>query len=89
LATVRVPTQVIHGDKDPLILPWAGRMIAARIPGARLAIVENMGHDIGPTLWTYVIDAIKSNAQRRLPPEARPMGLLRALTQRPIEVEVR
>lgn len=88
LASLRVPTQVIHGEKDPLILPWAGRMIAARIPGARLAIVENMGHDLGPTLWTYVIDTIKSNAQRKLAPNAKPMGLLRAMTQKPIEVEV-
>jgi pimeloyl-ACP methyl ester carboxylesterase len=87
LADVRVPTLVLHGDKDPLILHWAGRLIAARIPGARLSIIENMGHDLGPTLWPYVIDAIKSNTQRKLPANARPMGLVRALTQPAIEIE--
>jgi pimeloyl-ACP methyl ester carboxylesterase len=88
LRRLRVPTLVLHGERDPLILPWAGRMIAASIPGARLSIIENMGHDLGPTLWPYVIDAIKGNAQRKLPADAKPMGLVRALTQRAIEIEV-
>ena len=87
LADLRVPTLVLHGDKDPLITHWAGRLIAARIPGARLSVIENMGHDLGPTLWPYVIDAIKGNAQRTLPRDAKPMGLVRALTQPAIEIE--
>jgi pimeloyl-ACP methyl ester carboxylesterase len=87
LSDLRVPTVVLHGDKDPLITHWAGRLIAARIPGARLSIVENMGHDLGPTLWPYVIDQIKGNAQRTLPANAQPMGLVRALTQPAVEVE--
>jgi pimeloyl-ACP methyl ester carboxylesterase len=89
LDRVRAPTLVIHGERDPLILHWAGRLVAARIPGARLDVIENMGHDLGPTLWPHVIDAITDNAQRTLSSSARAMGILRALRQRPIEVPVR
>jgi pimeloyl-ACP methyl ester carboxylesterase len=89
LDRVRAPTLVIHGERDPLILHWAGRLVAARIPGARLEVIENMGHDLGPTLWPHVIDAITDNAQRKIPSNARAMGILRALRQRPIEVSVR
>jgi pimeloyl-ACP methyl ester carboxylesterase len=89
LDRVRAPTLVIHGERDPLILHWAGRLVAARIPGARLEVIENMGHDLGPTLWPHVIDAITENAQRKVPSGARPMGILRALRKRPIEVSVR
>jgi pimeloyl-ACP methyl ester carboxylesterase len=88
LHRVRTPTLVIHGERDPLILHWAGRLVAARIPGARLEVIENMGHDLGPTLWPHVIDAICDNAQRKLTGTARAMGILRALRQRPIEVGV-
>jgi pimeloyl-ACP methyl ester carboxylesterase len=88
LHRVRAPTLVIHGERDPLILHWAGRLVAARIPGARLEVIENMGHDLGPTLWPHVIDAICENAQRELTGAARAMGILRALRQRPIEVGV-
>jgi pimeloyl-ACP methyl ester carboxylesterase len=89
LSRVRAPTLVIHGERDPLILHWAGRLVAARIPGARLEVIENMGHDLGPTLWPHVIDAIGENAQRKVSGTARAMGILRALRMRPIEVAVR
>ena len=89
LDRVRAPTLVIHGERDPLIMHWAGRLVAARIPGARLQVIENMGHDLGPTLWPHVIDAITDNAQRTVPSNARAMGILRALRERPIEVPVR
>ena len=82
LHRIEAPTLVIHGAKDPLILPLAGRLVAARIPGARLSIVEDMGHDLGPTLWPFVIDAIISNSKRRLTGREKAMGFVKALTQR-------
>jgi pimeloyl-ACP methyl ester carboxylesterase len=83
LRAVRAPTLVIHGAKDPVIPPLAGRLIAARIPGARLSVIRNMGHDLGPSLWPHAIEAIADNARRTLTADATPMGLARALTQRP------
>jgi pimeloyl-ACP methyl ester carboxylesterase len=45
---IDVPTLVMHGDRDPLV-PHAGSMdIAANVPGARLEIIEGMGHDLPP-----------------------------------------
>ncbi len=86
LSDVRVPTVVIHGAKDPLIPPLAGRLTAARIPGARLAVIEGLGHDLGPSAWTFAIDALVENAHRQVRSDAKPLGLLRALTQRAIEI---
>ena len=45
---IQLPTLVMHGDLDPLV-PHAGSVdMAANIPGARLEIIEGMGHDLPP-----------------------------------------
>jgi pimeloyl-ACP methyl ester carboxylesterase len=83
---VRAPTHAFHGAEDPLIPALAGRLIAARIPGALLSVIAGMGHDMGPTSWPYVVEALTKNARRTLPDDARPMGFARALARRPIEI---
>ena len=45
LTTLDVPTLVIHGLDDTLIDPSGGRRTAELVPGARLLLVEDMGHD--------------------------------------------
>jgi pimeloyl-ACP methyl ester carboxylesterase len=82
LQTLRIPSVVVHGAQDPLIPALAGRVLAASIPGARLHVVEGMGHDLGPSAWRFTIDAIAHNARRKLQERARPMGLARALSAR-------
>jgi pimeloyl-ACP methyl ester carboxylesterase len=62
LATVTTPTLVIHGSVDPLISPSGGRATARAIPGARLEIVEGMGHDLPRVLWPRLIDAFAAHA---------------------------
>jgi pimeloyl-ACP methyl ester carboxylesterase len=64
LASIRVPTVVIHGTKDKLVSPSGGRATAKAIPGARLVTVEGMGHDLPRGTWPQVIDAIAENAAR-------------------------
>jgi pimeloyl-ACP methyl ester carboxylesterase len=64
LGSVRVPTLVIHGVEDPLIDPSGGRATAAAIPGARLELIEGMGHDMPEPLWARLIDLIVENAAR-------------------------
>jgi pimeloyl-ACP methyl ester carboxylesterase len=86
LEAIRVPTVVIHGANDPLIPPIAGRLTASRIPGARLAVIEGLAHDLGPSAWDYAIEAIVENAHRRLPPNPRPLGFVRALTQPALQI---
>ena len=62
LGALRVPTLVIHGDKDPLVPLAAGQATAAAIPGARLWVVPGMGHDLPTPLMTPVADAISTHA---------------------------
>ncbi len=56
--TIAAPTLVIHGSDDPLVPPACGRDIAATIPGARLMLVDGMGHDLPPALYPAVAGAI-------------------------------
>jgi len=44
LPDINVPTLAICGDKDRLIPFENSRILASRIPGAELAIIENAGH---------------------------------------------
>jgi 3-oxoadipate enol-lactonase len=44
LAQITVPTLVIHGKTDALVPPGNGELIAARIPGAKLVLLEHASH---------------------------------------------
>jgi pimeloyl-ACP methyl ester carboxylesterase len=58
LARLRVPTLVIHGLDDTLITPSGGRRTAELVPGARLLLIEDMGHDRPEPLWPQILEAI-------------------------------
>jgi len=58
LKFVRAPTTVIHGTHDPLIRPAAGRATARAIPGARLRMIEGMGHDLPEAVWPVLVDEV-------------------------------
>ena len=61
---VQVPTAVIHGTRDPLVKPSGGRATAKAIPGARLMMIDGMGHDLPRDLWPTFANAIDTNAGR-------------------------
>lgn len=44
LPSVACPALVLHGDRDAICLPGAGRFMADAIPGSRLSIMEGVGH---------------------------------------------
>jgi 3-oxoadipate enol-lactonase len=46
LSEINVPTLVIHGSDDQIFLVKNGHIIASRIPGAELVIMEGVGHNI-------------------------------------------
>jgi len=46
LTSLRCPTLVVHGRQDPLVPLACGEDCAARIPGARLEVIDGMGHDL-------------------------------------------
>ena len=58
LARLRVPTLVIHGLDDTLITPSGGRRTAELVPGAKLLLIEDMGHDRPRPLWSEINAAI-------------------------------
>ena len=64
LARLRVPTQVIHGLADPLVPVEAGRALARDIEGAKLDLIEGMGHDLPEALWPRFADGIAAAAAR-------------------------
>jgi 3-oxoadipate enol-lactonase len=44
LPSLRVPTLILHGTEDRTIHPDNARVLAERIPGARLVLLEGAGH---------------------------------------------
>jgi pimeloyl-ACP methyl ester carboxylesterase len=62
LGSVTAPTLVIHGTVDPLVRPEGGKDTAASIPGAKLLMIEGMGHALPIPMWGQVIDAIDQHA---------------------------
>jgi proline iminopeptidase len=63
LARIVAPTLVVHGSDDPLLPVAAGRDTAACIPGARLEIVEGMGHDLPPGVQELLVARIVAHCR--------------------------
>ena len=68
LKRLRVPTTVIHGADDRLVRPSGGRATAKAIPGARLVMIDGMGHGLPRGAWPRILDAIVENAGRAQEP---------------------
>jgi pimeloyl-ACP methyl ester carboxylesterase len=62
LRSVTAPTLVIHGTVDPLVRPEGGKDTAASIPGAKLLMIEGMGHALPIPMWPQIIGAIAEHA---------------------------
>jgi len=64
LRQLDLPALVVHGTADPLIRMSAGRETAASIRGAKLWLIEGMGHDLPAALHEHFADEIDANARR-------------------------
>jgi len=62
LRHIGVPTLVIHGTADPLVPVEAGRATARAVPGARLVLIDGMGHTLPAAVWPRIVDAIAEHA---------------------------
>jgi len=62
LRRISAPTVVIHGSADRLVATSGGRATARAIRGARLVLVEGMGHDLPRGAWPQIVEAIHRNA---------------------------
>jgi pimeloyl-ACP methyl ester carboxylesterase len=63
LARIEAPTLVIHGTVDKMVRPSGGKATAKAIPGARLMLIEGMGHDLPRGVWPRIIDAVSEHAR--------------------------
>ena len=61
LARIAAPTLVIHGADDPLVPVEAGRDTARHIAGARLLVIDGMGHDLPAPLFAEIVEAIAAH----------------------------
>lgn len=58
---ISAPTVVIHGKADKLMRPLGGRAVARAIKGARLVLIDGMGHDLPEQLWDKLVGELKTN----------------------------
>jgi pimeloyl-ACP methyl ester carboxylesterase len=63
LRDISAPTLVIHGTKDKLVRPSGGKATARAIPGARLTMIDGMGHDLPRPLWPRLVEEIATHAR--------------------------
>ncbi len=63
LQRITAPTLVIHGTVDKMIRPSGGKATARAIQGARLMMIEGMGHDLPRGAWPQIIDAVSEHAR--------------------------
>jgi pimeloyl-ACP methyl ester carboxylesterase len=64
LKTIKVPTVVIHGSDDPLVVIDAGKDVAANIPGADFEVIKGMGHYLAAPVLDQLADLIVKNAAK-------------------------
>ena len=64
LQKLDVPTLVIHGLVDRLVVPSGGIATVKAVPGARLLMLPDMGHDLPAPRFGEMVDAITMNTER-------------------------
>ncbi|WP_018598686.1 alpha/beta fold hydrolase [Mycobacterium sp. 155] len=58
---ITAPTVVIHGLADRLMRPFGGRAVAKAIAGARLVLIDGMGHELPEPVWDEIVGELKTN----------------------------
>ncbi len=67
LGDLDVPTLVVHGAEDPLISVSGGEATAAAVPGARLHVIEGMGHDLPMAFLPELVGAVVGHVRDASP----------------------
>jgi pimeloyl-ACP methyl ester carboxylesterase len=66
LKKIIAPTLVIHGKEDPLVPVSGGIDTARHVPGAKLELIEGMGHDLPQPLLPHFAELIGTHAKAAL-----------------------
>lgn len=81
LKRVKTPTLIVHGKQDPLVPVAAAHDLARHLPGAKLEIVDGMGHDLPrallPRIEHLILHHLK-HAEREAQRQSQPAARLRA-----------
>ncbi|MBN1613951.1 MAG: alpha/beta hydrolase, partial [Deltaproteobacteria bacterium] len=64
LASLKIPTLVIHGDDDVLVPLAHGKDTAESIPDADLLVIAGMGHDLPRQVWPRIVSAVAAHTTR-------------------------
>ncbi|WP_040492929.1 alpha/beta fold hydrolase [Ilumatobacter nonamiensis] len=64
LQQVEAPTLVVHGLVDKLVKPTGGIATAKAVPGSRLLMFPDMGHDLPEPRFAEIAAEIRDNADR-------------------------
>jgi pimeloyl-ACP methyl ester carboxylesterase len=64
LASVSVPTLVVHGLSDKMVHVSGGRATSLAVPRSELLLIDGLGHDIPEELWPTLVRAVRRNADR-------------------------
>ena len=64
LASIRMPTRIIHGRADPLVPVAAAHDLKAKIAAAQIDVIDGMGHDLPAPLYPRFVDGIAAAAGR-------------------------
>jgi pimeloyl-ACP methyl ester carboxylesterase len=64
LKSIKVPSLIIHGSLDPMVVIDAGKDVANNIPGANFILIEGMGHALPTQLNNKIISLIVTNARQ-------------------------
>lgn len=62
--SIDVPFLVVHGTDDPLVPKEGGIDTAEKVPGAKLHLVEGMGHDLPPQCCAEITGVIVEHVLR-------------------------
>ncbi|MEW1737915.1 alpha/beta fold hydrolase [Nocardia beijingensis] len=62
LRNVLAPTAVIHGDRDLMVHPSGGVATKHAITGARLHVIQGMGHDLERPVVARIVDIMRRHA---------------------------
>jgi proline iminopeptidase len=69
LRKIACPALVIHGAADPLVPVACGVDTAEAIPGAKLHVIEGMGHDLPPQLIERLLALLDNHLRGNMTPD--------------------
>jgi pimeloyl-ACP methyl ester carboxylesterase len=65
LGQIRVPTLVVHGADDPVFPLGHAKALEREIPGARLLVLNEVGHLVPPAVFDQVVPALLAHTKGR------------------------